>query len=187
MLGTKDSVQAKAALAGINNQYKNLRDKLRNSVATGAARQYIPKLDTLTTALKFLSQQGIAQDARDALTKTLSLQDKFQHGEEIKKFIQQRRQLLKQQLENLGLVKQLKQYNKEAYYYSQQINEYKELLKDSKKAERKALELLGKTKLFNDFMRKNSMLASLFRLPSDPNDPLAQANLAGLQTRASLS
>jgi hypothetical protein len=48
-------------------------------------------------------------------------------------------------------------------------------LKDHKKAERKAIELLSKTKLFKDFMRKNSMLASLFRLPGDQNDPLSQA------------
>jgi len=73
------------------------------------------------------------------------------------------------------------------YYYSEQLNEYKALLKDHEKAERKALELLSKTKLFKDFMRKNSMLASLFRLPSDPNDPLSQASLFGLQTRAQVS
>jgi hypothetical protein len=31
------------------------------------------------------------------------------------------------------------------------------------------------------------MLASLFRLPGDPNDPLSQANLAGLQTRVQVT
>ncbi len=36
-------------------------------------------------------------------------------------------------------------------------------------------------------MRKNSQLASLFRLPGDPNDPGAQASLAGLQTRAQVN
>ena len=36
-------------------------------------------------------------------------------------------------------------------------------------------------------MRKNSMLASLFRMPGDPNDPTAQASLAGLQTRAQVN
>jgi hypothetical protein len=35
-------------------------------------------------------------------------------------------------------------------------------------------------------MRKNSMLASLFRLP-DPDDPSYAANLAGLQTRAQVN
>ena len=37
-------------------------------------------------------------------------------------------------------------------------------------------------------MRKNSMLASLFRMPADdPNDPTYIASLAGLQTRAQVN
>jgi hypothetical protein len=36
-------------------------------------------------------------------------------------------------------------------------------------------------------MRKNSQLASLFRLPGDPNDPQSAASLAGLQTRAQVN
>jgi hypothetical protein len=117
----------------------------------------------------------------------MSLQDKFQQAEEIKKFIRERRQQLKEQLEKLGLVKQLKRFNKQAYYYAAQLKEYKEILKDSKKRERKAIELLSKTKLFQDFMRKNSMLASLFRIPGDPNDPAYMASLAGLQTRVQVN
>ena len=65
---------------------------------------------------------------------------------------------MKQQLERLGMVKKLKQFNKQVYYYAAQIKEYREILKDPKKTEKKALELLAKTKLFQDFMRKNSML-----------------------------
>ena len=81
----------------------------------------------------------------------------------------------------------MKKINKEIYYYSAQIKEYKEILKDPKKIEKKALELLAKTKFFQEFMRKNSMLASLFRMPGDPNDPSSQANLAGLQTRVQVN
>jgi hypothetical protein len=187
MLTAKDSSQAKAALADIKNKYKALQDKISNPPNSHGIKQYIPKLDTLTTALKFLDQAGAGNDIKKALASTESLGDKFQQAEEIKKFIRQRQQELKQQLENLGLTKQLKQYTKEVYYYSEQIKEYKSLLHDSKKAERKAIGLLAKTKLFNDFMRKNSMLASLFRLPGDPNDPLSQASLAGLQTRAQVN
>jgi hypothetical protein len=63
--------------------------------------------------------------------------------------------------------------------------EYKEAIKDSKKLERKAIELLSKTKAFQDFMRRNSQLASLFRLPG--NDDASGASLAGLQTRVSVN
>jgi hypothetical protein len=187
MLRTKDSLQAKAALTGIQDKYQSFRDKLKNPIINEKAGHYLAKLDTLKTALKFLDKNGIAGNVQDALAKTTSLQDKFSQAEAIKNFIRERRQQLKAELEKLGLVKELKKFNKEIYYYSAQIKEYKEILKDSKKAERKALELLSKTKFFKDFMRKNSQLASLFRLPGDPNDPSTQASLAGLQTRAQVN
>jgi hypothetical protein len=42
--------------------------------------------------------------------------------------------------------------------------------------------------MFQDFMKKHSMLASLFRLPvDDPNDPTYLQSLAGLQTRVQVN
>ena len=186
MPGTKDSVQAKAALTEINNKYKILQDKLKSPAIASVAKQYIPHLDTVSTVLKFLDQNGIGGNIKNALNKASSLQDKFNQAEEIKKFIRERRQQL-ELLEKLGLVKELKRFNKQAYYYAAQLKEYKEILKDSKKRERKAIELLSQTKLFQDFMRRNSMLASLFRMPGDPNDPAYIASLAGLQTRVQVN
>jgi hypothetical protein len=187
LLSTIDSLQAKAALTDIKSKYKTLQNKLKNPVLSGTARQYIPHLDSLTTSLNFLDQNGIGGKIKDALSKTKSLQDKFQQAEEIKKFIKERREQLKQQFEKLDMVKQLKQINKLVYFYANQVKEYKEILKNPKKIEKKALELLAKTKFFKDFMRKNSMLASLFRMPGDPNDPNYTASLAGLQTRAQVN
>jgi hypothetical protein len=48
------------------------------------------------------------------------------------------------------------------------------------------MELLSRSKQFQEFMRKNSQLASMFRLPGG-DDPLNVASLAGLQTRASVN
>ena len=123
----------------------------------------------------------------DASAKMKTLESQFQKAEEIKKFLKERREYLKQQLGQIGFARQFKQLNKQVYYYGEQVNEYKQLLKDHSKAEKKAIDLLSKTKLFKDFMRKNSQLASLFRLPGDPNDPTTQASLAGLQTRAQVN
>jgi hypothetical protein len=187
MLRGKDSLQARMALADIKNKYKTLEDKINDTSLANKVTLYIPKLDTLSTALKFLDQQGVTGRVKEALTKTQSLQNKFQQAEEIKKFIRERKQQVKEQMEKLGLTKQLKGFNKEAYYYSAAINEYKGLLKNSKKAERKALQWLSKTKLFKDFMRRNSMLASLFRMSGDPDDPFNVTGVAGLQTRAQVN
>ncbi|PWV56450.1 hypothetical protein C7475_101966, partial [Chitinophaga sp. S165] len=78
--------------------------------------------------------------------------------------------------------KDLQKINKEAYYYGQQISEYKTLLKDKKKAEAKAMELLKKMPVYNDFIRRNSQLASLFNLGS--SGAATAQSLEGLQTRS---
>jgi len=187
-----DSLAALNFLENSKNKYQQLQDKLNNPQTLS---QYIPLLDTITSSLKFLdqNQQWLTnvKDAKEKLdeasSKLKELQGKLQNAENIKQFLKERREYLKQQFEKFGFAKELKKINKEVYYYSQQINEYKEALKDSKKAEQKAIEVLSKTKLFKDFMRKNSFLASLFGAPNNPNDPTNFANLSGLQTRAQVN
>ncbi|MEO7982658.1 MAG: hypothetical protein ABI688_01125 [Bacteroidota bacterium] len=183
LLSTKDSLQARLKLDEVKSKYA----ALRNPVVVTKAKQYIPNFDSLSTSLKFLNANGVGGKIKDALSRTESLQDKFQQAEEIKKFIRERKEQLKQQLEKLGMVKQLKKINKQVYYYAQQLNEYKAILNDPKKIQKKVLELLSKTKFFKDFMRKNSMLASLFRIQGDPGDPIDPARLAGLQTRTQVN
>jgi len=188
-----DSVQLKAAIENKESAYRQLKEKM--TAKAGGIKKYIPSLDTLGTSLSFLKQNPsflpsngqAVQKVDDALAKVKGLETKFQQAAQVKEFLKQRQQYLKDQLAGLGFAKQLKQLNKKAYYYNEQVNEYKSLLKDHKKAERKAVNLLSKTKLFKDFMKKNSQLASLFRLPGDPNEPGAQASLAGLQTRVQVN
>ena len=80
----------------------------------------------------------------------------MQQAEEIKNYIKQRKELLKEQLGKFGMLKDMKNLNKEAYYYQQQLAEYKNLLKDPKKIEQKALDVLKKLPAFTSFMQKNS-------------------------------
>ncbi len=176
---------------GMEEQYNRLSQDITNQKTL---QQYIPAFDTLNTSLNFLNQNITSlpvagktkQKLKEALSNVKNLEGRLQKAENIKKFLKQRKEYLKSQFSSSGLTKDLKKINKEYYYYGAQIQEYKSLLKDHKKAEQKALELLSKTKLFRDFMRKNSMLASLFRLP-DPNQPVAAANLSGLQTRTQVN
>ncbi len=185
LIQTKDSVLAKQELETIRSKYSTIKSKLTNSNVAPQATQYIPHLDSLQTALAFLNPEKYPQ-LKGALDQTKLLQDKFQGAEEVKAFLAERKQLLKQQFAKLGWSKELKRLNKEVYYYSAQIKEYKEALRDGKKAEKKVLELLSKTKVFQEFMERNSYLATFFRMPS-PADPGYAANMAGLQTRADLS
>ena len=188
-LSSKDSVEAKLKLSEIQGKYNALKEKLRNPSPFGpsSVKQYIPHLDTLKSALKFLNQNNTTANVRKALATIESFHDKLQQAEDIKDFIRQRRELLQEELEQLGLVKELKKFNKELYYYSEQLKEYKEIISDPNTIEKKAIELLSQTKVFQDFMRRNTMLASLFRLPGDPNDPAIMASLGGLQTRTQVN
>ena len=187
-----DSLAASNIFSNSAEKYNELQQKLKNKA--GQLSQYIPKLDSLSTSIKFLEQHpefiNDIKDAKDKLAdvsgKLKEFQSKLQGAEDIKKFLKERKEYLRQQLEKFGFAKELKKLSKDLFYFSQQVNEYREIFKDSKKAERKALELLSKLKPFRDFMRKNSVLASLFRI-GDPNDPANLANLAGLQTRAQVN
>lgn len=189
----KDSLSAKNIFSEAENRYQLLQQKFDNP---DQVTQYIPFLDTLKTSLKFLGEnkeylskaKSIQGKLDGALDNIEGLEDKLQHAEQVKQFLNEQKQFLKEQLEKFGMVKQLKKLNKDVYYYGRQINEYRDIIKDKKKIERKAVELLCKTKLFQDFMKKHSMLASLFRMPvDDPNDPAYLQSLAGLQTRAQVN
>lgn len=86
---------------------------------------------------------------------------------------------LQQQLAGYNMGTGLQQYTKQAYYYSRQMNDLKQSWDDPSRAEQKAMTLLNKYKPFQDFMRKNSLIAGLFNIP----DEYSTAGLAGLQTR----
>ncbi len=185
-----DSLLAHSIFDDAAQTYKSIEEKLATATS---GKVYIPFFDTLKTSLKFLEQnpsmlvktKKAKEKLAAAMSKVKGLEKQFQKAEEIKKFLKERKQYLKEQLSKLGFAKQLKKINKQVYYFSQQIAEFKEIFKDSKKAEKKAIELLSKTKLFQDFIRKNSMLASFFPMPGDGGlrMPGGQTGFAGLQTR----
>ena len=187
LLNTKDSLVAKEKLAEIGEKYSAVTNNLKNSSIKTAVTQYLPSLDTLTSALRFLTDNGVTGKVKEALSKATSLQERFERAGMIRQFISERKRQLTGYLEGVGFVREIKNINKEVFYYSQQIKQYREILKDPRKIERRAIELLSKTKAFRDFMRKNSLLASLFRVPGDLNDPDFQSSLSGLQTRVQVN
>lgn len=180
----KDTALAKQLFSGIEEKYAALKKAPQKLSKYSSV--YSGHLDSLTTALNFLKGKKLTSPE---LQKTLSqfngLQGKFNQTEIIKKFLSERKQLLKENLEKLGLLKELKGFNKQAYYYAAQLKEYKALWEDPSKLEKKVLELVMKTDKFKDFFSRNSQLASLFVLPGSANNA-ATAALQGLQTRASV-
>jgi hypothetical protein len=153
--------------------------------------QYNAYIDTLSTSLAFLQKYKGLEDKIKAPTDALDqLKSKLNETDKIKEFIAQRKQQLKDELSKYthipsSLKNQYANIQKTAWYYSTQVHEYRDMLKDPKKIEEKALTVLNQMPFFQKFMKENSQLASLFRLPDNSGANTAQS-LAGLQTRASV-
>ena len=188
-----DSVAARQLLESGQLGYQNLRAQLAGKgIFIQGRKQYLSHFDTLNTSLKFISQnasqivnnqEGLQSKLKNASSSLEGLSVKLQQADAIQKYLKDRKQLLRDQLQRVGLVKELRKYNQQAYYYAEQIKEYKAILEDPKKLEQKAIRLLRKLPLFQKFMQQHSELAALF--PEPTNYGTGQS-LAGLQTRASL-
>ena len=147
--------------------------------------------DKLTTQIKYLDSNKnlLPKNAQQLLAVTKQKANELNKEEEqyeaLQKMIRERKkQLLDEAIKHLGKNKQLQKINKETYYYVETLKNYRQLFNDKTKREETAKKLLEKIPGFNDFMRKNSLLASLFRLPDNYGSP---QSLAGLQTRASVN
>jgi exonuclease VII small subunit len=182
-----DSVAANNIFTKSQERYEQLKNKVKDK--TGKIRNggggYLPWLDTLNTALKFLEQQdgaigkiaGAGKDVKTAMGKVKEFERQLKEAENIKELIKQRKQYLNEALKKYNLGNALKKYNKEAWYYAQQLNEIKEVWQDPSKIEAKAIGLLRKLPAFEKFFQQFGELAGVFTVPQD-----YATNMNGLQT-----
>ncbi len=178
-----------------NNQttFSTLLQKLQEgkSIAENYQAKYNEYRDKLRSSVSYLQQQKdalktkVIAPLKKADEKLTALEENIKNSEVLQQFIKERkRQLIDQSLQYIGKSKYLAKISKESYYYVETLRNYKELFRDQKKAEQIALTLLNKIPAFTKFIQENSMLAQLF---GSPNAPASAANLAGLQTRASVN
>lgn len=181
-LSPKDTVSTRQAFAGVQEKYAGFLGQVaaaKNDPAITSLKEYVPRLDSLRNAFQFMQKMNGANTA--ALTNTIgSLQSGLNLASGVKQFLRERKQVLKKQLEQSGLGKELKQLNKEVYYYQQQLDEYKALLHSPDKLVEKALVAVRDQPAFQTFMNQHSLLAQMFGLPGGNN---AALSLVGLQTR----
>jgi hypothetical protein len=127
-------------------------------------------------ATKFLSS------TKELQQHVKKLEESIGESEQIGAYLSQRQQALKDQLSQYtAFTKDLQQLSKQAYYYKEQVGEFTTIIQDRKKVEAKAMELLRKSKAFQDFFSKNSVLAGLFNINGNIN---GMQSLEGLQTRS---
>jgi hypothetical protein len=177
-------------------QYAALGQRLKTDSGIGKnvalSGEYLPYVDSLKGSLTFLQQNpqlvGGPAAANPAFQSSIAqlqqLQARMQDADQVKAFIQQRKQQIGDyiaQHTNLQslLGSQFNGINQDVYYYSQQVRQFKEMLNSPDQLEQKALSLLNQLPEFQQFMKNNSQLAGLFNLPGNYGTP---AGVTGLQT-----
>ncbi|MFZ6023038.1 MAG: hypothetical protein ACOYVG_01130 [Bacteroidota bacterium] len=153
---------------------------------------YLSIEDSLQTGMEMLNKilpsfDPAKQKAITDFSEQLKgFQTEWQKHTSIQDFISKRRDLLKDKLKSADMGKELKQINKQIFYYQKQINEFRELLKSPDALVSKFIGILREQPKFGQLMATNSQLAQLFRLPGQT--PAATTDpLPGLQTRAATS
>lgn len=196
-----DPAAAQSLFSGSAARYAALAQQLRSdSGLKGRSYSgvYPPYLDSLQGSVAFLHQnpqllngagsapmpQQLTQLA-SANAHLQALQARMMDADQVKNYIQQRKQQISQyvaqhaNLQNL-LAKPLAGMNQQVYYYSQQLREYKEMWNNPDQLTQRALGLLNRLPAFQTFMKDHSMLAGLFHIPGGYGSPQA---LSGLQTK----
>ncbi|MBN8666397.1 MAG: hypothetical protein J0M30_02770 [Chitinophagales bacterium] len=190
-LWKKDSAKAKELFGDVRTRYAQLQSQAKDRAAklTVFSKLYSGRIDSLTTSLKFLEGTDLVPASiREKLPKGMeglsALQGKLDQAEIIRKALQERRKELAAALANSGLGKYVKDFNKQVYYYQQQVNEYKDLLKDPTKLEAKLITVLSKIPQFKEFLTRNSQVGRLFQTSTNANNT-SSAPIVGLQSRSS--
>ncbi len=199
VLAATDSSAAAQMLRSGRATYQKLSGKLSdagNQTERILSGEYIPLLDSLQGSLGFLQDAknivSRSKDIQQQLGKSLEQVNRFQHrlsaAKDIQKAIGDRQRQLQQLLSGYTRLpkdagKYLGKYQQQAFYYGQQVREYRAMLNDPDKLIAKTLSVLQNLPAFQQYMRKYSMLAQLFPTPENYGTPQA---LAGLQTRTSV-
>ena len=185
-LQDKDSLKADQVFKGISAKYSELQKAIQNPVTSnlqGRFFHYIPGIDSMQTAMKFLNNPRLPasqlQQVQAISNQLQNLQARLQVSDEIQNFVRQREQLLKTQLGSFGFGKQIQGFNSEVYYYQQQLSQYKSILNDPQKQKELVLSTVEQIPAFQKFWQKYSILSQLQPMPSGLG---TQKALEGLQT-----
>jgi hypothetical protein len=176
--------------AGLLQQYKEGK-----VVADGYYSCYDEYRDKLITTVKYLDEKRGLLDStlitplQRAKQTTAKLNDQLKNTEATAQWIKERKkQLLQQAVQYIGKSKYLQKIAREHYYYLETLQNYREIFSDQKKAEEAVVKLLQRIPAFNEFFRRNSMLASLFPMPGGASGGQGtQSGFAGLQTRTQVT
>ena len=167
---------------GIQNFNKEIGDRNKEI-------RVIPSTGSLPNTSQYTNQLNLSPDKQANIgginTEMQGIQKQMQISQELNKLADERKQELKGLVSKYGMDNQvLMPYKKQAYYYKQQMNDYKATITDPDKIQDKIIGLVKDQQGFNTFMAKNSLLSQLF--PSTDAGLGSAALNTGLQTRTGL-
>jgi hypothetical protein len=155
-----------ANYAEMKNRAGQVKSRMSNLTS------YSPHADSLTNAFQFLQQNELLTNNKEltgkltqSFTHVQQLQNKFNQTENLRKYLQQRQRYLKEKMQQVGLVKEYKKFQKQVYYYQAQVKEYRDAFENPVLLEKKLLGIVSKLPAFQNFFARNSELASVFQLP----------------------
>lgn len=150
--------------------FRSLLEKFQKGkeIEQGYRAKYDNYRDELTVRLKFVNDRTGdlntgSKKIEDLQSDLVNLDSVVANTEAVSKFIGERKkELIQQSLRLLGKNRYLTKLNKDAYYYSERLRNYKEIFSDPSKIEETAAMLLKKIPGFNSFSAQNSQLSGLF-------------------------
>ncbi len=138
-----------------------------------------------------LPSPALQTQIQGPMSQLQAMQARLQDANQAQAFIQQRRMAISayvaqhSSLQNLT-AKYTAGLNADAYYYSQQVQQYRSMLNDPGKLEMQALSMVSRLPAYQLFMKNNSQLSGLFKLPGGDGPGTAQA-IPGLQTHSQIA
>jgi hypothetical protein len=148
---------------------------------------YSAKLDSLSTALRFIHSYNTVLVNNVLLKATRNelndLQTKLEAVEDIKQYLTERENILRTVFQQCGLLKKIRSFQKQVYYYKAEIQSIKTVLENPQNLQRKLIEQVMKHPAFSRFFDSHSQLATLFHLSGSSLYNTGTNVLQGLQTR----
>ncbi|HEX3934596.1 MAG TPA: hypothetical protein VHW43_07940, partial [Puia sp.] len=152
---------------------------------TTTLRNDIPGIDSMQTAIRFLSGTGLSagklQQLQALSTQLKQLQGSLQNAGEVQDFATTRMSQLQSQLSQYNLTSRLTAMNTTVFNYQQQLAQYKNVLNNRQQQQQLVLSAVRQLPAFQSFWQKNSTLAQLFPPPANAGTAVSGS---GLQTGA---
>lgn len=195
-----DPAGAQQLFAGSADHYKALAARIKTDSGRqgqGFSGAYPAYLDSLQGSVAFMKQHpellagnaGELGKVQAAASQLQALQARMNDADAAKAYLRQRQVQIGQYLIQHGLTSGpaaalYAGMKRDVYYYSQQLRGYKEMWSNPDKLEQGMLQALNRFPAFQTFMKNNSLLGGVFKLPGGYGSPQA---ISGLQTKAQVA